>query len=237
MFVLTRTESLKLSVAVWQAGSHKLGIVKVPPRRLAGLGHRNPTVINRFNPFLGAPNPSQLPPQILLPVLRNLMAQRLSLTPSDRSHEMVENLLQSSSISSSRPRSLTSTATHRGSLGVEDSRSHRQFLGRRDTRRDDELKLLLSLLPLWSESGVPRTGISNTTLGDNLSSSPDSPVFLISLWKGWNITLSLSLLELSVLESQCRQQMGRGESGDMKPCRRLSLIAVYKRAGAGFTGL
>jgi hypothetical protein len=28
MFVLTRTESLKLSMALWQAGSHKLGIIK-----------------------------------------------------------------------------------------------------------------------------------------------------------------------------------------------------------------
>jgi len=51
MFVLTRTEIIR--------GSRKLGIVKVPPRR---LGHRNPTVIN---PFLGAPNPSQLPPHYL----------------------------------------------------------------------------------------------------------------------------------------------------------------------------
>jgi hypothetical protein len=63
---------------------------------------------------------------------------------------------------SARPTVAFSELRTRGRRGVTVGVG-RQFLGRRDDEAD-ELKLLLtlSLLPLWSESGVPRTWISNT---------------------------------------------------------------------------
>jgi len=170
------------------------------------------------------------------------MAQRLSLTPGNRTHRnqdgqdsRFENLLhlQSSSISSSRPRILDQwlplrvCETHRGFLGVEDSRTTRSHRRRRasvfgaERRRGGRAEVAAHAQPAPTVVRVRCTQnrdfqhcqLVNTTLGDNWSSTHHRLTRLFS-WLG-----DCSL---------CRRA-GIGFTGWLVDCRRAG-------SGAGFTG-